>query len=72
MTKPRFTELLSIKLTNEISTDENEEFLRMINENEDYKREYEMMSEYFNQKEEPDKNSSALFQKIKNRINHEK
>jgi|GEM_PF-6864497 len=70
MTKSRFTELLSIKLANEISTDENQEFLRMVNENEDYRREYEIMNEYYNQKEKPDKNSAALFQQIKNRIGH--
>ncbi|WP_158797203.1 hypothetical protein [Pedobacter sp. L105] len=70
MIDQRFTELLGRKLSNEISEDENQEFLRLISENEVYKKEYETLSGYFQEKDEkPYENAASLFQKIKNRIN---
>lgn len=68
MINQRFTELLAKKLADEISSDENQEFLLLISENDNYKREYEIFTEYFQQKEEPYTGSASLFQKIKDRI----
>lgn len=72
MINQRFTKLLAKKLSDEISSDENQEFLSVISEDENLRREYELLSEYFEQKEEPYTGSASLFQKIRNRIDSEK
>lgn len=72
MINQRFTELLAKKLSDEISSDENQEFLSMISENENLKSEYEILNEYFQQKEDPYTGSAALFQKIKSKIDPKK
>ncbi|MGY0040047.1 hypothetical protein [Pedobacter sp. NJ-S-72] len=47
MTDQKFTELLSEKLSGEISTDNDQYFMAMLADNEDYRREYESLSTYF-------------------------
>ncbi|MET4138997.1 FecR family protein [Pedobacter sp. UYP1] len=69
MTDQKFTELLSEKLSGEISADDDQGFMAMLAANEDYRREYESLSAYFQRKEQPYENIDILFQQIKERIN---
>jgi transmembrane sensor len=70
MTDQRFTELLSKKLSNEISAEDDQEFLSMLRENEDYRLEYESLNGYFQNDDEPYEHAGVLFEKIKERISH--
>lgn len=69
MTDQKFTELLSEKLSGEISADDDQGFMEMLAANEDYRREYESLSAYFQRKEQPYENIDIVFQQIKERIN---
>lgn len=69
MTDQKFTELLSEKLSGEISADDDQGFMAMLAANEDYRREYESLSAYFQRKEQPYENIDIVFQQLKERIN---
>lgn len=69
MTDQKFTELLSEKLSGEISANDDQGFMEMLAANEDYRREYESLSAYFQRKEQPYENIDIVFQQIKERIN---
>jgi transmembrane sensor len=70
MTDQKFTELLSEKLSGEISAGDDQDFMAMLAENEDYRREYESLSAYFfQQQDHPNDNIAVIFQQIKKRIN---
>lgn len=76
MTDQKFTELLSEKLSGEISAGDDQDFMAMLAENEDYRREYESLSTYFQQQDRHDdnidghdNNIDVIFQQIKERIN---
>jgi transmembrane sensor len=69
MTDQKFTELLSEKLSGEISADDDQSFMAMLAENEDYRREYESLNTYFQQQDRPYDNIDVIFQQIKERIN---
>ncbi|QNK62438.1 FecR family protein [Pedobacter sp. PAMC26386] len=69
MTDQKFTELLSEKLSGEISADDDQGFMAMLAENEDYRREYESLTAYFQQQNRPYENIDVIFQQIKQRIN---
>jgi len=69
MTDQKFTELLSEKLSGEISADDDQGFMAMLAENEDYRREYESLNTYFQQEDRLYDNIDVIFQQIKERIN---
>lgn len=69
MTDQKFTELLSEKLSGEISTGDDQDFMAMLAENEDYRREYESLVTYFQQQDQPDDHIDLILQQIKERIN---
>ncbi|WP_052496617.1 FecR family protein [Pedobacter lusitanus] len=69
MTDQKFTELLSEKLSGEISAGDDQDFIAMLAANEDYRREYESLCTYFQQQDRPYENADIIFQQIKNRIN---
>ncbi|MBB6502784.1 FecR family protein [Pedobacter cryoconitis] len=69
MINQKFTELLSEKLSGEISAGDDQEFMAMISSNEDYKLEYESLKVYFQQEGETNENINLIFQQIKERIN---
>ncbi|WP_367865350.1 FecR family protein [Pedobacter sp. WC2423] len=69
MTDHKFTELLSEKLSGEISADDDQDFMAMLAENEDYKYEYESLNTYFQQQDLPYENIDIIFNQIKERIN---
>lgn len=68
MTDQRFTELLSKKLSNEISAEDDQEFLSLLSEHEDYRIEFESLNGYFQTDEQPDEHTGMSFEKIKQRI----
>lgn len=68
MTDQRFTELLSKKLSNEISAEDDREFLSLLSEHEDYRSEFESLNGYFQADEQPDEHTGMSFEKIKERI----
>lgn len=68
MTDQKFTELLSEKLSGEISPGDDQVFMQMLADNEVYRNEYEALSVYFNAAEEPDDQIRVRFEKIKERI----
>ncbi|MBB5635884.1 ferric-dicitrate binding protein FerR (iron transport regulator) [Pedobacter cryoconitis] len=69
MTDQRFTELLSEKLSGEISAHDDQHFMAILAENEDYRREYESLIIYFKQQDRPYENMDFIFRQIKERIN---
>lgn len=70
MNDQRFTELLSKKLSDEISLDEHKEFVSMMESNAAYQQEYKSLNLYFEAEEEaaaaPE--MTRLFEKIKGKI----
>lgn len=69
MNDQRFTELLSKKLSDEISLDEHKEFVSMMESNAAYQQEYKSLNHYFEAEEaivQPD--MTGLFEKIKGKI----
>jgi transmembrane sensor len=68
MTDQRFTELLGKKLADEISIEEQEEFILLLKENSTYRQEYESLSHYFHSKAVDEVDAMPLFEKIKARI----
>ena len=69
MINQKFTELLSEKLSGEISAGDNQEFMDMIAANEDFRLEYESLKNYFRQEGKTNENIDVIFQQIKERIN---
>lgn len=69
MNDQRFTELLSKKLSDEISMDEHKEFVSMMENNAAYQQEYKSLNHYFEAEEaivQPE--MARLFEKIKGKI----
>lgn len=67
MTDQRFTELLSRKLSDEILADEEQELMLLLAENENYRKEYTALTEYF-QDENEEENTAPSFELIRARI----
>jgi len=70
MNNQKFIELLTEKLSNEISEEDNRQFLLMISDNEEYWLEYQHFEQYFRQKASTYyTNMEILFENIRQRIN---
>lgn len=64
----RFIELVTKKLTNEISPEENEEFQHYLNNDEINRRDFEFLNIYWNSNDSEFADNALAFQKIKTKI----
>ncbi|MCR8560103.1 FecR family protein [Mucilaginibacter sp. BJC16-A38] len=69
MLNERFIELLSKKLSSELSAEELAEFNRFIAEDESCRTQYDFFKDYWQQKDEQYANSELMLSRIKQRIN---
>jgi len=71
MITDRFIELLTKKLSNEITPDEYEELKYLLGADEACKQQYEFFKSYWEENKKQEENTDLLFLKIKNRLNIE-